>query len=816
MSATSRQLVLSYGIAAVGVILAGSSHWWLVPLIGDSPPVRLMLVVAVTGSAWLGGLGPGLFATAMGLIAIVAADDAPGDLGSLLTRLWRFGSLGLLITGLFAALHAHRRRAEMREREFFHSELRYRRLVETTGEGIWAIDRDGRTAYANPRMGEILGVSPDRLVGRPITDFVVDPRDDPRTWLDPPEGPLIWHEVRLRGDHAGGDRAIRDTIATVRPIGPDEAVDVGAGAGRRGGPGGSGSLLLMVTDVTSLKRAERALREKESLLRSFYESSAMAMGVIELIDDDARLVSANALTDRFFGLGAGAREGLTAKQLGAPPERLAIWIERFHQCRATGQPVRYECRNLWPTCPEWVAVTLSAMDIPGSEVNLCSFVIEDVTERKRTEEALRVAKELAEAASQAKDRFLAVLSHELRTPLTPVLIAVSSMLESNTDPALLSALEMIRRNIELEARLIDDLLDLSRIVRGRLRLDLEVVDVHHIIRRAVEICRDEVLVAGLIIATDLKARHYHVMADYARTMQVTWNLIHNAVKFTPADGRITIRTTNRPGPPRLGDSPVDGQTQRLVIEFEDTGMGIDPQVLPRIFDAFEQGHDDLRGRSGGLGLGLAISRSLAAAMGGRLTVSSRGRGLGSTFRLELTTAPTPAAAAVTRPAAASPAAPSLTPRGRVLRILLVEDNADTLRFLASVLRRRGHDVVTADCIAAARATVAGANAPFDLLLSDVELPDGSGPELMRELGARGGWLGIAMSGFGTEEDLQLSRDAGFLDHLTKPIDLNRLDAVIRRAAGQRGDHADEIEPFRSRTDANASGEFPIARTQGPQ
>ena len=818
MSATNRQRLLSYGIAAAGVILAGSSHWWLVPLIGESPPVRLMLVIAVTGSAWLGGLGPGLFATIMGLIAIVAANDVPGDMASLLTRLWRFGSLALLITLVFARLHAQRRRAEMRERAYLHSQGRYRRLVEAAGEGIWAIGREGKIAYANPRMGEILGIPPDRLVGRPVTDFLVDPRDDPRSWPDPSEGPLAWHEVRLRGGDAAGDGAIRDAIATARPIEPDEALDADAGAGgrRRGGPGGSGGLLLMVTDVTPLKRAERALREKESLLRSFYESSAMAMGVIELLADDARLVSANALTDRFFGPGPRARKGLTARQLGAPPERLAIWIERFRQCRATGQPVRYECRNLWPTCPEWVAVTLSAMDIPGSEGNLCSFIIEDVTERKRTEEALRVAKELAEAASQAKDRFLAVLSHELRTPLTPVLIAVSSMLESNTDPALLSALEMIRRNIELEARLIDDLLDLTRIVRGRLRLDLEVVDVHHIIRRAMEICRDEVLVAGLVIVTDLKARRYHVMADYARTMQVAWNLIHNAVKFTPAEGKLTIRTINRPGPPGPGDSSVDGQPQRLVIEFEDTGVGIDPEVLPRIFDAFEQGHDDLRGRSGGLGLGLAISRSLAEAMGGRLTASSRGRGLGSTFQLELTTVPTPAVATTNMAAGGSPATPAVTPRGRVLRILLVEDNADTLRFLATVLRRRGHDVVTADCIAAARATVNGADPPFDLLLSDVELPDGSGPELMRELGARGGWIGVAMSGFGTEEDLQLSRDAGFLDHLTKPIDLNRLGAVIRRVTGPGGEHAEEIEPFRSRTDASASGEFPIARTHEPQ
>ena len=228
MSATNRQRVLSYGIAAAGVILAGLSHWWLVPLIGESPPVRLMLVVAVTGSAWLGGLGPGLFATVMGLIAIVAADDVPGNLASLFTRLWRFGSLALLITGVFAGLHAYRRRAEMRERAYLHSESRYRRLVEAAGEGIWAIDRDGQTTYANPRMGEILGVPPDRLVGRPVTDFLVDPRDDPWSWLDPPEGPLAWHEVRLHGGNADGDGAIRDAIATARPIEPDEVLDAGA------------------------------------------------------------------------------------------------------------------------------------------------------------------------------------------------------------------------------------------------------------------------------------------------------------------------------------------------------------------------------------------------------------------------------------------------------------------------------------------------------------------------------------------------------------------------------------------------------------
>ncbi len=174
MSKTGRNLVFSYGIAAAGVLLAGLSHWWLVPMTGESPPVRLMLVIVVTVSAWLGGLGPGLFATALGLIAIVAANDAPDDPASLLTRLWRFGSLGLLLTLVFAGLHAQRRRAEAKEREYFRSEGRYRRLVEAAREGIWAIGRDGQTVYANARMGEILGVAPDRLRGRSLSDFLVD------------------------------------------------------------------------------------------------------------------------------------------------------------------------------------------------------------------------------------------------------------------------------------------------------------------------------------------------------------------------------------------------------------------------------------------------------------------------------------------------------------------------------------------------------------------------------------------------------------------------------------------------------------------
>ena len=503
---------------------------------------------------------------------------------------------------------------------------------------------------------------------------------------------------------------------------------------------------------------------------------------------------------------------MTAKDLAGPSEHVSAWIGRFRNCRQTGQPVRYECRSLWPTCPEWVAITLSAMDTPGSAGDLCSFIIEDITDRKRTEEDLRVAKELAEAASRAKDRFLAVLSHELRTPLTPTLIAVSSMLESRPDPALLPDLEMIRRNIELEARLIDDLLDLSRIVRGRLRLDPEVVDVHQIIRRAVEICRDEVLVAGLAVLTELKARHHHVRADHARIMQITWNLIHNAVKFTPPDGRLVIRTTNSPGPS-------------------------DPAGLP---GRRPPSTSSSSSRTPG-------SASRPRSWGGSSTHSNKARTTCAAARTAWVWAwqsadrsPRPWAADSRRPAPDGarldvPAGPGDGPRpGRHDHHGAVPHTtrhaADRTARIAVAhppgRRQCGYPPLPRDCapppwprgrdrrLPRRRPRRGGrAQARFDLILSDVELPDGNGLELMRELAARGNWLGIAMSGFGTEEDLQLSREAGFFDHLTKPIDLNQLDDAIHRATSRVRESAEEDEPFRLRTQGTDSGEFELAQAR---
>ena len=375
----------------------------------------------------------------------------------------------------------------------------------------------------------------------------------------------------------------------------------------------------------------------------------------------------------------------------------------------------------------------------------------------------RQAREEAEAANRAKDHFLAVLSHELRTPLTPVLAEVSSLIDDPATPANVRLfLEMTRRNVEIEAHLIDDLLDLNRIVQGKLRLHRRVVDAHRLILEAVEICRAGIDEAGLRLEVDLHASRHFVDADPARLQQVAWNLIKNAVKFTSSGGRIIVRSRDE------GES--------LVVEVADTGVGIEPSALSKIFDAFDQGHQSVTQRFGGLGLGLAIGRSLAEGHGGRLTAASLGSGKGSTFTLTLPTVAEPIAASAT----SSPVEPS-KPAGP-LRVLLVEDNLETLRVLDRLLTRRGHAVTTAGGLALALRAATGAD--FDVVVSDLGLDDGSGLDLIRQInqGRSRPIPSLALSGSGMDDDLRRSREAGFLEHLVKPVDFATLEAAILRVA----------------------------------
>ena len=405
-------------------------------------------------------------------------------------------------------------------------------------------------------------------------------------------------------------------------------------------------------------------------------------------------------------------------------------------------------------------------------------------QQQTAETQAKLATEAADRANQAKDQFLAKLSHELRTPLAPVLLATSQWREDTRFPvAILADLAMVHRNLELEVRLIDDLLDLNRLVFSKIELHIERLDLHNTLANALEICRPEFLAKGVTLELECGAREHYVSGDAGRLQQVLWNLIKNAIKFTPAGGTVSVRSGN------TGPGAID-------VAVSDTGIGMEPETISRIFTAFEQGSPVITKHFGGLGLGLAICKSIADLHGGLIISASAGAGHGATFTFKLPTIPMPAIIAVVVPA--SQIAPK--PPAKSLRILLVEDHADTLVLMKRLLKAMGHRVAGATNVAEALAVARTADGGFDIVLSDLGLPDGSGHDLMRQLRDLWDLHGIAISGFGMEEDMIHSQEAGFDEHLTKPVQLDALRAALDRVAG--------------RISANATG--PEAETVQPQ
>jgi signal transduction histidine kinase len=366
----------------------------------------------------------------------------------------------------------------------------------------------------------------------------------------------------------------------------------------------------------------------------------------------------------------------------------------------------------------------------------------------------------ARAASAAKDQFIAMLSHELRTPLTPI-FAILAAIEKYPDlpETIRSDLFAISRNLQLEARLIDDLLDLTRISQGKISLQREITNVHSLIGSVRQLCQDAIDKQQVRFEMQLEAPRYHVLGDAARLQQVLWNLFSNAIKFTPAGGNIELRTS------------VIASTE-LCIRLTDNGRGIDVDLLKRIFQPFEQGDLSVPPQFGGLGLGLAISKGIVDAHEGQIGAESPGLGRGATFTVTLPLAETQQIPNAPPPRQEPPAAK------KAVRILLVDDHEDTLEFMSRFLTLCGHEVVTASTYK--KALSVGQQQEFNVMISDIGLPDGSGYDLMSALQAVSPIKGIALSGYGMKADIDRSMAAGFSAHLTKPCDLSVLNATIEK------------------------------------
>jgi len=511
-------------------------------------------------------------------------------------------------------------------------------------------------------------------------------------------------------------------------------------------------------EITAQKKIESVLEESERRLHLALDTSYLGTWYCDLPFDK---VIWDVNCKRHFGIKPEEEVSMDRFYTLLHPEdrlRTREAIERSISDRSTYDIVYRAVHE--DGSHRWIHAIGRAFYRPDGQPFRFDGITIDITDRKQAEIELLRARQEAIEANQAKDHFLAALSHELRTPLTPVLMTVAAMRQDPALPPLFQRdLGLIYRNVELEARLIDDLLDLTRVTRGKLVLHQEVADVHELLEHTIHMCCEpDVVPKTLVITYQAGARNHHVCCDPARVQQVFWNLINNAIKFTPENGSIAIETRNR-------------APDRIEVTVTDSGIGIDADVLPRLFDAFEQGGTAITRKFGGLGLGLAISKAITEMHGGVLSAASEGRDRGAAFTLDLATC-------VARATPDLVALPNSSGRARHLKILLAEDHEPTRNVLTRLLARAGHEVRAAATVA--QALKFAEDGHFDLLVSDLGLPDSTGSELMRQLRATRGMRGIALSGYGMEEDIKASLEAGFAIHLTKPVDWNRLEAAVNR------------------------------------
>jgi PAS domain S-box-containing protein len=513
--------------------------------------------------------------------------------------------------------------------------------------------------------------------------------------------------------------------------------------------------LTEASERTQRALAENRLRESERHFSQLID--ALKDYSVATLDRDGCIQSWNTASESIFGYA-------NADIIG---ERISLFFEQEEGDELTRSELENALRRESHVDERWLRrrdgsrfhasiVTTCIVGDDGAPRGF-SRIVRDTTDSRIAADLLQSAKEQAEHANRAKDRFLAVLSHELRNPLSPIAAAAQFLQMQDLPRAAQDCVAVIKRNVELESRLIDDLLDISRIVNDKLALSFEDVELVALVGGVVDAFRTEADHRGIDFELEPLAQHAFVHGDPARLQQIIWNLVKNALKFTPARGRVTVRI-EAPDP------------HCYTVTVADTGIGIHTSALRRIFDAFDQGDNAAQADRSGLGLGLAIANSLAQKHGGTLTVHSDGVGRGACFALTLNRQVVRDASDGGQRVVVAPAA------AHSMRILVVEDNVDSGATLQALLGQVGHDVSVARSVAEARALLA--RQTFDVLLSDMGLPDGDGIDVLRHFRANGNGIAIALTGYGMYDDVERCLAAGFAEHMTKPLNFDRLNVIL--------------------------------------
>ncbi len=418
---------------------------------------------------------------------------------------------------------------------------------------------------------------------------------------------------------------------------------------------------------------------------------------------------------------------------------------------------------------ETIPAQLALNRLPDEATRMFGIVVTDLAARERAQQ-LDAKRRTAEQANAARDQFLAAVSHELRTPLNAILGWAQVLRRRNDIPeSFQTALEVIERNAWSQAQLIDDLLDVSRVLAGKLRLELKRLELHDVINAAVATVQPSADAKGVEIRAEIGPGDIQVQGDADRLQQVVWNLISNAVKFTPEGGEVCVRLSR--------------QEAFAQVEVCDTGIGIPPEFVPHLFELYHQIEGATTRRSGGLGLGLAIVKQLTELHGGEVWAESGGEGRGATFLLRLPGAPPAGATGPGRESLGR----GLVPELDGVRVLLVEDEDDAREVLGQLLKNAGAEIVAA-VASAAEALAALEQSSVDLLVSDIGLPGVDGYELIRRVRATGrsekDLPAMAVSAFAAEGDRREAMRAGYQAHVSKPVNQDELYAVAARLTGQ--------------------------------
>jgi PAS domain S-box-containing protein len=781
--------------------------WLLQPILGTDVPLSLF-VLAVAASAWIGGVGPGLFATLVSIaVAHVLSVRPHGNLpithAGYGLRLALFAVVGCAVTFINekrrrAALRAEdaTEQAASRREELIESQARFRRIVETAQEGIWHVDAGGRTVYANQHLADMLGYRPEELMGGTAFDLIPE-EDLPRAreaWARRRDGRSEPDEFRfLRKD---GRLVWLRTAAT--PLFDD---------GRFAGA------FAMLTDVTERRASEEALRanevrkatqlavtqvlaeatEREEGLRRILEITARGLGwccgALWRVDRES-----NALRCAAFwsepGRALGDFEEATRRSTLSPgvglPGRVwtsmeGAWIAALEQdtnfprqeAAAKGGlrsgfafPVIFgkECLGVLEFFSDTErppdAELLGSFLGVGSQVGQFMERVRIAEERQALLESEQSARRDAEAANRAKDEFLATLSHELRTPLNAIVGWAHLLKTGQLQGGQMSrAVEVIDRNAKVQSQIVADVLDVSRIVMGKLRLEVRPIELASIVEEALETLRPAASAKEIRLETAVGATG-RVSGDPDRLQQVVWNLVSNAIKFTPSGGLIRVLV-----------HAVDGHSELVVA---DSGVGIRPDFLPHVFERFRQSDSSSTRAHGGLGLGLALVRHLVELHGGTAEATSAGEGQGATFTVRL---PLMLASDARRPRADTPATVDL----RGLEVLLVDDDGEARELIAGALRAAGAQVRTATSTVEALADVD--RHPPAVIVSDLELPGDDGYQLIRRLRAldpdHGGTIPAAvLTAHARPEEVRRALEAGFQRHLAKPAAADEIARAV--------------------------------------